>query len=235
MKTNSERALEALTWAAVVIWLGMTLILRLLNYVWLVVMVLSIILLSSAIYQRSRGWHTSLSIWVFGVWMAVFSVLEVVSEMMIALGDIQGLQIDLWVYLGVALISMGIAVVLRNIQMPSVSSGASGPNASARRAQPTRGQSGPTAYTRQQRFPRPVQDDLSSGYTEPPGGQQRENNSVEHFTQQIPRTDPRAQRANPVNRRRRARPVEEPQDLESRVDDIIRRSRERRDRDNLPY
>ena len=84
MKTAAERSIEALTWAAVVIWLGFALVAHILNYVWLVVMMLGIILLSSAIYQRSRGWHTSLSLWIFGIWMAVFSVLETVSSLVAA-------------------------------------------------------------------------------------------------------------------------------------------------------
>ncbi|MCL4239248.1 MAG: hypothetical protein KJ047_13475 [Anaerolineae bacterium] len=115
MKSTAERTVEALTWAAVVIWLGFALVAHLLGYVWLVVLVLSIILLSSAIYQRTHGWHTSLSIWVFGVWMAVFSMLEIVSMLVEAAGDGEGLRIDLWVYLGVALVSMGLAVIFRMI------------------------------------------------------------------------------------------------------------------------
>ena len=115
MKSAAERTVEALTWAAVVIWLGFALVAHLLGYVWLVVLVLSIILLSSAIYQRTHGWHTSLSIWVFGVWMAVFSMLEIVSMLIGAMGDGEGLNIDLWVYLGVALVSMGLAVIFRMI------------------------------------------------------------------------------------------------------------------------
>ena len=115
MKSAAERTVEALTWAAVVIWLGFALVAHLLGYVWLVVLVLSIILLSSAIYQRAHGWHTSLSIWVFGVWMAVFSMLEIVSMLIGAAGDGEGLNIDLWVYLGVALVSMGLAVIFRMI------------------------------------------------------------------------------------------------------------------------
>lgn len=55
MKTRGEKSIEALTWASVVMWLGFALIMHLLDYAWLVLMVLGIILLSSAIYQRSRG------------------------------------------------------------------------------------------------------------------------------------------------------------------------------------
>ncbi len=115
MKSTAERTVEALTWAAVVIWLGFALVAHLLGYVWLIVLVLSIILLSSAIYQRAHGWHTSLSIWVFGVWMAVFSMLEIASMLIGAMGNGEGLNIDLWVYLGVALVSMGLAVIFRMI------------------------------------------------------------------------------------------------------------------------
>ncbi len=45
-KTSSERAVEGLTWAAVVIWLGFVLIAHMLDYVFIVIMVLGIILLS---------------------------------------------------------------------------------------------------------------------------------------------------------------------------------------------
>ena len=66
-KQPAERVIEALTWASVVIWLGFALIAHILNYVWLIVLVLSVILLSSAIYQRSRNWETSLAIWCTNV------------------------------------------------------------------------------------------------------------------------------------------------------------------------
>lgn len=120
MKTTAERSIEALTWASVVIWLGFALVAHLLGYVFLVVMVLGIILLSSAIYQRSQGWHTSLSIWIFGIWMAVFSVVELVNMLLQVINGGDGLGIDLWVYLGIALVSMGVAVVLRTVSAPSV-------------------------------------------------------------------------------------------------------------------
>lgn len=113
MKSPAERSIEALTWASTVIWLGFALLAHLLGYPWLVVMVLSIIFLSSAIYQHSQGWETSLGIWVFGIWMAVFSVLETVSAMIAAITGSNGLPIDLWVYLGVALVSMGVASIFR--------------------------------------------------------------------------------------------------------------------------
>jgi hypothetical protein len=120
-KQPAERIIEAITWASVVIWLGFTLIAHILNYVWLVVLVLAVILLSSAIYQRSRDWETSLSIWVFGIWMAVFSVLEAVSEIIAAINGGSGLEIDLWVDLGVALVSMGVAAIFRMVT-PSTAS-----------------------------------------------------------------------------------------------------------------
>ncbi len=118
-KQPAERVIEAMTWASVVIWLGFTLIAHLLGYVWLVMLVLSVILLSSAIYQRSRKWETSLSIWVFGIWMAVFSVLEIVSQMIAVVNGGSGLDVDIWVYLGVALVSMGVATVF-NMVTPSL-------------------------------------------------------------------------------------------------------------------
>jgi len=156
VKTGAERSIEALTWAAVVIWLGFTLIMNLLQYVGLVVMMLGIILLSSAIYQRSRGWHTSLSIWIFGIWMAVFAVLEMVSNILGAINEGAGLEIDLWVYLGIALISMGVAVVLRSVNAPGLAarSRTSAPRDPALQAE---GGAAP-------RFPRRVEGNFSAGY-----------------------------------------------------------------------
>lgn len=221
MKTNHEKSIEALTWAAVVIWLGFALIMRLLGYVWLVLMVLSIILLTSAIYQRSRGWHTSLTIWIAGVWMAVFSVIEVVNELLGALNDGEGLEIDLWVYLGIALISMGLAVVLRNLQGPQIRT--TGSQAGEGRA--------PIV-------PSQLQDDMSKGYL-PPDGEPRIYGRARPQPPPAPRPIPEGPPRTGRRERRRARPAgpveQQPDDLESRVEDIIRRSRERRDRDNLPY
>jgi hypothetical protein len=268
VKTAAERSIEALTWAAVVIWLGFALVAHILNYVWLVVMMLGIILLSSAIYQRSRGWQTSLSLWIFGIWMAVFSVLEIVSQTVAAVTGSNGLGIDLWVYLGIALVSMGVAVVFRTIQGPRV---AASPRPSAQR--------GDTGYTRTERYagPQQVDEDLSSGYTSSPQDQYgsygssraqrppqynqpdsynyeqppRESDQYTQSSQYQPPA-PRGRRSGqqppapreraPQSRQpRRARPAPEPNDLEARVDDIIRRSRERRggtgsgSGEDLPY
>jgi hypothetical protein len=247
VKTNSERSIEALTWAAVIIWAGFAFIMHLVDYPWLLLMVLSIILLTSAIYQRSRGWHTSLLIWVAGVWMAVFSVIEVVNEIVKVMNDGDGLQIDIWVYAGIVLISMGLAVVLRNLQAPTPSS---------RRPEQERPPIVPTQ----------IQDDMSSGYLAPGGGSSRvytdsytdprtsgmTSGFTSNVTQDLPvqqsrPQQPRQQQSRPVEQpsqrssrsRRRSRPASgsapAPNDLESRVEDIIRRSRERRDQDNLPY
>jgi hypothetical protein len=285
VKTAAERSIEALTWAAVVIWLGFALVAHILNEAWLVVMMLGIILLSSAIYQRSRGWQTSLSLWVFGIWMAVFSVLEIVSQIVAAVTGSNGLGIDLWVYLGIALVSMGVAVVFRTLQGPQI--GAS-PRASAQR--------GDTGYTRAGQYAAPgqVNEDLSSGYVSPtqdqygnygtsrgqpvqrpPQYNQQDNYGYgqqpaddAQYTQPAPRGSYQQpandfQNAPPVSRggrpvqqppapaprerapqsrpQRRARPAPEPNDLEARVDDIIRRSRERRGSsesgsgEDLPY
>ena len=112
-KSVAERTVESLTWALVVIWLGVMLIAGGLQYAWLVMMVLGIILLTSAIYQHMQGWETSYAIWIFGVWMAVFSVVELADEFIAAANDGRGLGIDLGVYLGIALISMGVASMLR--------------------------------------------------------------------------------------------------------------------------
>lgn len=252
MKSRGERSIEALTWAAVVMWLGFALIMHLLEYAWLVLMVLGIILLSSAIYQRSRGWNTSLMIWIGGVWMAIFSVIEVTNEIVAALSTSgEGLDIDMWVYLGIALISMGLAVVLQHIQPPSLTqSGSSTRNTQDRAANV---------------IPRRVAEDYSSGYFPPDGAVQSLTSGTEPvpgasraraIAEQAgaasarPRSiDPavgavRAQRpAQPraTSSRRRARPAEPtatPSDLESRVEDIIRRSRQRRGQDagdDLPY
>jgi hypothetical protein len=285
VKTAAERSIEALTWASVVIWLGFALVAHILNYVWLVVMMLGIILLSSAIYQRSRGWQTSLSLWIFGIWMAVFSVLEIVSQIVGAVTGSEGLGIDLWVYLGIALVSMGVAVVFRTLQGPRVAGRAS---ASAQRAD--------TGVTRSGRYaaaPRRVDEDLSTGYIpasqdqyDDYGTSQRRvqrppqyNQPDDYGYEQPPRDDyqstessrrgqyqpldddpqytqssrrgrrydqpppapaPRARTPKP-RPQRRARPAPEPNDLEARVDDIIRRSRERRggsgsgSGEDLPY
>jgi len=158
VKSAAERTVEALTWAAVVIWLGFALVAHLLGYVWLVVLVLSIILLSSAIYQRTHGWHTSLSIWVFGVWMAVFSMLEIVSMLIGAMGNGEGLHIDLWVYLGVALVSMGLAVIFRMINPNALMSEA---GAAGRRGRRYEGD--PRPYV-----PRHVVEESSAAYLPTP-------------------------------------------------------------------
>lgn len=253
MKSRAERSIEALTWASVVIWLGFSLIMHLLDYAWLVLMVLGIILLSSAIYQRSRGWHTSLMIWIGGVWMAIFSVIEVTNEIVAALStDGEGLHIDLLVYLGIALISMGLAVVLRHIQPPSLAQRSAEPP-SVRDSQ---------GYVPNV-IPQRVADDYSSGYF-PPDGATQSQGAWAAPDQQItaPRsTGPYAaaqhtagRRARPANTtswnqtgaqprpgNRRARPApraDTPSDLEARVEDIIRRSRQRRgldSGDDLPY
>ena len=265
MKTKSERSIEALTWAAVIIWMGFALVTHLLGYVWLVVMVLGIILLSSAIYQRSRGWHTSLTLWVAGIWMAVFSVIEIIGMFASAYNNGEGLQIDLWVYMGIALVSMGVAVVLRHVNFPTVSAGGE------RMDQPS-------ARSSSSYIPRAVQEDYSVGYLPPAGqedysagyatgssGEWPASNPVSsgYSAGYTAQSQPNAQQpptpperydpvwnnpavAQPAARpgqrpaaaarpRRTARPVEEPSDLDSRVEDIIRRSRERRDVDNLPY
>lgn len=117
-KSPAERSIEAITWASIVIWLGFMLVAGGLQETWLVLMVLGIILLSSAIYQRSRQWETSLSIWIFGIWMAVFSVVETVNMLVGSINDGAGLDIDLSVYLGIALVSMGVAGILRVVQGP---------------------------------------------------------------------------------------------------------------------
>lgn len=256
MKTRAEKSIEALTWASVVMWLGFALIMHLLSYAWLVLMVLGIILLSSAIYQRSRGWHTSLFIWIGGVWMAIFSVIEVTNEILIALStDGRGLEIDLLVYLGIALISMGLAVVLRHLQPSSLSQ----PGAAQRAARDS--QERATTIV-----PRRVAEDYSSGYFPPDGTVQSVRGSAD--SQQItglsraqaitgqsiasrrarpmaPAADQDWTQSAPAPSRaasRRARPAQPspatPSDLESRVEDIIRRSRERRggaSGDDLPY
>lgn len=121
-KSTAERTIEVLTWASVVTWLGFVLMAGsafYMEYQWLVVMVLGVILISSAIYQRSRNWDTSFAIWIFGIWMAVFSVLEIVAMMVEAVTG-NAIRIGLEVYLGVALISMGAASVFRIIQGPKV-------------------------------------------------------------------------------------------------------------------
>jgi hypothetical protein len=285
-KTAAERSIEALTWASIVIWLGFALVAHILNYVWLVVMMLGIILLSSAIYQRSRGWHTSLSLWIFGIWMAVFSVIETVSALVAGITGGEGLGVDLWVYLGIALVSMGIAVVFRTVQGPALTSGPGVPSRRQAAAEEY------TQSTRRYAAPRRVEEDNSQGYIPAPQERAQYDNYAtssrtmrssrvsartsryasaplpddQQFTQRstrAPRDDmqysqpseplPRTSRAAPADRagsrstsprQRRSRAAsQEPNDLEARVDDIIRRSRDRRGGggstpaggDDLPY
>lgn len=153
-KSPAERSIEALTWASIVIWLGFMLVAGGLEETWLVLMVLGIILLSSAIYQRSRHWETSLSIWIFGIWMAVFSVVETVNMLVGTLDEGAGLNIDLSVYLGIALVSMGVAGILRTVQGPRSASGRT-----------------PQGYTDVERDPRPriVTDNFGAGHWSAPG------------------------------------------------------------------
>ena len=160
MKTPAERAIESLTWAAVVIWLGLVLVMGLLDYTFLVMVVLGITLLSSAIYQRSQGWHTSVTIWIFGVWMAVFSVVEMVDAIVAAASG-SGLGISLGVYLGIALVSMGVAFTIRTLQQPT-DQAAIGPTGRFERSEGTQ-------YNQQLKAgwvpPVPTDDNYSSGWT----------------------------------------------------------------------
>lgn len=239
MRTGAERTVEALTWAAVVMWLGFVIMLNLLSYLFLVMMVLGIILLSSAFYQRSQGWHTSLAIWITGIWMAVFSLLEIMFEMVNVLTGGEGLHIDLYVYFGVALMSMGLAVVFRTIRFGGLLGGGSQTSVNSRQ-------------DRALQVPRRVEQDQTASYrtsasyssrSQQTRGQSRGQAPVRSNADTYQATDyettsepPRAvRRAQPRTPTQRARPAAEPENLESRVEDIIRRSRERRDKDNLPY
>lgn len=177
MKSTAERTVEALTWAAVVIWLGFALVAHILNYAWLVVLVLGFILLTSAIYQRSHGWHTSLSIWVFGIWMAVFSVLEIVSTLIEATGG-PGLNIDLWVYLGVALLSMGVAVIFRMVN----------PNALLGSTPPRRAEGYEEGVARPY-VPRHVFEQSSAVYTAPTRDRGRSPRRQQRYNYEQPPSD----------------------------------------------
>jgi hypothetical protein len=153
-------------WSAIIIWLGFALLAHLLTYPWLIMIVLSVILLSSAIYQHSQGWHTSLSTWVFGIWMAVFSVIELVSELIAGLTGTAGLNVDLGVYLGVALVSMGVAAVFRTMQVGGGQAGAAySPNRTGRQraAAAYEGDSRP-------RGPRRMDTQSNTAYTPPVRG-----------------------------------------------------------------
>ncbi|MBI5961584.1 MAG: hypothetical protein HY866_22780 [Chloroflexi bacterium] len=326
MRTPAERSIEVLMWSSIIIWLGLALLADLLVFTWLITIVLSVILLSSAIYQHSQGWHTSLGIWVFGIWMAVFSVIEIVSELIAAITGTDGLNIDLGVYLGVALVSMGVASVFRTIRVGGQGGAAYAPDQTGRQrttstatgntrsrsprrmdtqsnsayTPPVRGQSGRRS-SRQPADYRTNQDDQFDqaleeyGYDEPEaansrgssradssartgrqsayttgrqqsaqrtarqpasrtpqrGGRQDDYgytpaNEVDDYggpTQSLPdssrtprRTDDR-RRANPVGGRREAPASDTSSELESRVEDIIRRSRDRRTQppEDLPY
>jgi hypothetical protein len=191
------------------------------------------------------------------------------------------------VYLGIALVSMGVAVVFRTVQGPHLATGARTPSR----------RQGDTGYTTDASsyIPRRVQDDYSTGsipspqeqaqydnYAPPsrgrraPSGRRDDYQSTQPSLQYEPASPvdlapsdsqytqssqrgrqadyqpsqdpdwsavppPAPERARTPSRQpRRSRPATEPNDLEARVDDIIRRSRERREGgqtpgDDLPY
>jgi hypothetical protein len=158
--------------------------------------------------------------------MAVFSVMEVVRELVGAISG-EAWAISWVVYAGITLISLGIAVVFRSVSFGGAGGGDQYSNpASARRRT--------TSTKREPQIPRQITtDDRSSGWAAPeeqarPRTSQRAQPRVEQ-----PRVE---QQLPPVERTRtQAQPQEDVSDLENRVEDIIRRSREKRDRGNLPY
>jgi len=100
---------------------------------------------------------------VFGIWMAVFSVIEAVNSMIGALNNGAKLHVGLDVYLGIALVSMGVASALRFVQGSIFGGGAAAaPRGKAQRA-----------YTGDPRpnAPRLLNEaDYTSGYAAPPAG-----------------------------------------------------------------
>jgi hypothetical protein len=262
MKTGFERSVEMMTWAAVFIWIGLVLIMQLWSYPWVVFLVLGIVLLSSALYQRARGWDTSLFIWISGIWMAVFSVMEVVREMVGAVSG-EAWSISWVVYAGITLISLGIAVVFRGVSFGGHEDSLdrySNPASSARRRS--------TSTRREPQIPRQITtDDRSTGWASPDDDYPPRTSSSRSSSrnQSLPEDDypPRASSSRtssrnqyppeddypprtsssrtssrtqqPVERPRQSAPAEDPNDLEQRVEDIIRRSREKRDRGNIKY
>ena len=69
LKSVAERRIEALTWGALLVWVGISLIVDLHRGV--PSLVAGSILLLSAIYQRVRGWEAGIILWAGGLALTI--------------------------------------------------------------------------------------------------------------------------------------------------------------------
>src|SRR5215467_13010444 len=68
-KSAAERRIETLTWGALVLWVGISLIVDLNRGV--PSLVAGSILLASALYQRLRGWEAGIILWAGGLALTI--------------------------------------------------------------------------------------------------------------------------------------------------------------------
>ena len=68
-KSHAERRIEALTWGALLIWVGITLVVDFHRGV--PALVAGLVLLASAIVQRIAGWEAGFVLWVGGIALTV--------------------------------------------------------------------------------------------------------------------------------------------------------------------
>jgi len=111
-KSAAERRIEALTWGALLVWVGISLIVDLHRGV--PSLVAGSILLVSALYQRVRGWEAGIILWAGGLALTISG-----------LNDLRAGHHHLSV-LAIVLILIGGSIVLRAISGP-------GPRARRRR------------------------------------------------------------------------------------------------------
>ncbi|HJT38257.1 MAG TPA: hypothetical protein VJ818_07520 [Actinomycetota bacterium] len=100
-KSAGERRVEALTWGALLVWVGVSLIVDLHRGV--PSLVAGSILLLSAIYQRFRGWEAGIILWAGGLALTLSG-----------LNDLRAGHHHLSV-LAIVLILIGGAIVLRAV------------------------------------------------------------------------------------------------------------------------
>lgn len=85
-KSEAEQRVESATFGAMLILLGVTALIPN-EGDWLFPLVAAVILLGSALYQRSQGWHISGATWVFGMLFAIAAVLELTGGILDPLAD----------------------------------------------------------------------------------------------------------------------------------------------------
>ena len=100
MKSEAERNIERMTLGAMLILVGIALLIHLPNGAFS--LTAAIILLGSAYYQRSQGWHASSWIWFFGGLFAL-------SGLMNILGALLGFVFTWWPLI---LIGLGVMMLL---------------------------------------------------------------------------------------------------------------------------